>query len=173
MTSARRNDMPITAGNCYDYMMIRSFLRSARRIDDLLPNDVNTLTKPRGVTETPGRPRFVCKQYIYEKLFPTYRSRDAVLSLCEEVAQQNKQSTAAPAEEKEAAKVDPRIDPYGSRHQQGPSREDEILEWVWKERQVEDIIRGTSFNLLSEKCIDCSSDWKSMYRAWGGDMRAD
>lgn len=157
----------LTPSSCYSPQAIKAFLRKSRKVsDDNLPNKL-----PRTGS---------CAEHISTVLFPAWHTRDTILTYCEDVANSsgkpgNARSASNAAIDEDSSRtrqhpIDPRMDPYGARdsHRRRSDNEaqERIMTWVRNERNIENIIRETSCELLASKCGTLSTPPKAYISAY-------
>ncbi|KAK9468775.1 caffeine-induced death protein 2-domain-containing protein [Lipomyces arxii] len=155
----------LTPELCYTPQSLRRFLLLSRSLtDDTISEDINSIptvsdtykflgsgsnwSKPDRTKV--GSRRRLCTDFVDKNVFPSWRAREEVLEFCTEVAIKNKHEAVSVSK----PRVDPRLDPYEARNIPEYSKEDQILDWISKERSIEDIVRNRSWNVICENCLD-------------------
>ncbi|KAK9454569.1 caffeine-induced death protein 2-domain-containing protein [Dipodascopsis uninucleata] len=181
---------------CYSEHAFRTFLTLSRSLtDDAISADINSLQRAaygRGAGNTTASSissseenrrdtssKRLCRDHVEKAIFTSWKARDDILEYCSLVAEKNKSHKVQASETK--SKIDPRIDPYGARNLPEFTEEDRIFSWINNEKMVEDIVRGRSWSIISDRCAeyqssqradgsdslgDYGSEWRSAYESW-------
>jgi len=132
------------------------FLRKSRQYsDDSIETHLNSLLPPRQLFSTPtptvlGPPH--CKDFIRDQLFPTWSSRDDLLSYCSTLAEKSPEESAAPADPTPKVVVSERVDPYARRKKEVYEKHEELRRIIRQERSVEQVVRGRTWEVIVRRC---------------------
>ncbi|KAE9994253.1 hypothetical protein EG327_000098 [Venturia inaequalis] len=190
MPQSRAYDPPaLTPQFCFNQTALRDFLRLSRSTtDDSITTNLNSLLTPSRTpwdptsvsttrsTIPPGSKRLIdpqsCQSFKDGVLFPSWQARSDVLNYCASVATSPdpsdpenvlRQVESATAREKT---IDARLDPYGSRYIPREARTEALAGLVRNERMVEDIVRGRTWSLVSERCSAGENTWQDALDDW-------
>lgn len=119
-------------------------------------------------------PASTCTAFRERVVFPAWDARDRVLAYCEGVASAPDPDDPelalrqAEAERQKGRVVDERLDPYSGRWTPRESRTEELARRLRTEREVERIVRGTTWRVLGERCAGLSEagGWEGEMERW-------
>ncbi|RKP30596.1 hypothetical protein METBISCDRAFT_23140 [Metschnikowia bicuspidata] len=148
-----------TYRNCHSSSRIRAFLHLSRLAsDDSIKEHLN---------ETPP---YKCTEFVQQNLLPHWKARTDLIDYCygeaATISKNIKSETttigASAGTDTKLDQVDLRIDPYAvkdanERTQRVFAECEEIMNWVANERQVDNIVRQHTFDVLNRKCY--YHDW--------------
>ncbi|KAK6458340.1 caffeine-induced death protein 2 [Scheffersomyces xylosifermentans] len=157
----------LTPENCRSSTRIRAFLRLSRMAtDDTIRQHLNEIKSNTG-----------CDEYFNSKIAPQWETRSKAIQYCDSYSKTLRKRTEEgialhdreasldsieKLEKKEPEEFNLRLDPYALRNHNQKLEEqysqcDAIDSWVKNEKNVEDIIREQTNDILNDKCY--YKDW--------------
>jgi hypothetical protein len=105
-------------------------------------------------------------------LFPGWAARDAALGACERVANSpdledpDAELRQAEALRRESLVINERLDPYSGRFFPRESRSELLSRITKQEREIENIVRDRSWDIIKSKCEGITGEWTAAYKNW-------
>jgi hypothetical protein len=136
-------------------VLILDFLRKSRQYsDDSIETYLNSLLPSRKLFSTPT-PTVLepphCADFIRTQLFPTWSSRDDLLTYCSALAEKPVEESSAPVTPV-TPEVSERVDPYVRRKKEVWEKHDELKRVIRQENGVEAIIRMRTWEVVVRRC---------------------
>lgn len=166
------------------------FLRLSRAsIDDTITQNLNALVKPSEVgfdprstsqrtpTSSHDLPFQACQMFKEKVLFPAWQARSMALNYCGFVAMgpdpDDFESELRDADNQRVRErvIDERLDPYSGRFSPRESRSHILAALVLQEREVENIVRSRTWDVVQQRCAAPHEHWDYAFELWKEKLR--
>ena len=136
-------------------LLILDFLRKSRQYsDDSIETHLNSLIPTRKLFSTPT-PTVLepphCADFIRTQLFPTWASRDDLLTYCSTLAEKRVEESSCPVIPT-TPEVSERVDPYARRKKEVWEKHAELKRVIRQEKGVETVIRMRTWDVVVRRC---------------------
>ncbi|OAQ97743.1 hypothetical protein LLEC1_00398 [Akanthomyces lecanii] len=170
---------------CKFELISKEFLRFSRStVDDTISQNLNALVTParagfdpqstwQRTSRSSGKDVKAeqCTDFLNKVLFPAWNSRTQVFEYCAAVASSpDLDDPEAALRELQRAKdservIDERLDPYSGRFYPRESRAEVLASTLRQERDIEDIIRHRTWEVIRDRCEAPPKDWQAAFEA--------